>query len=41
MNLEDAWANWSPVSQYTMNAGVDFDTVITIRYRPCAICAKN
>lgn len=28
IDLEDPWANWTPVNQYTLTAGVDFDTVI-------------
>ena len=28
INLEDPWADWPPVGTYTLNAGIDFDTVI-------------
>ncbi|MEP6732936.1 MAG: NAD(P)-binding protein [bacterium] len=28
IDLEDPWADWTPVNQYTLVAGVDFDTVI-------------
>lgn len=28
IDLEDPWANWAPVSQYTLNVVQDFDTVV-------------